>query len=109
MRNYDEVVAAELAKLDLAESAVLPALMTGDLRQVLRLLAIMGRRAAMLGLDYTDGLAERHVRLEEEKAELVVRAFRDTLSELELSQSQTAQAPKLFARRLRALDPPPGS
>lgn len=107
LRDYSDLVATEMAKLEVAEEVVMAALYQGDQNAVQRLIMIMQRRATMLGLDHEHGLAERQVKVEEEKARVISEAFRDTLDELGVPASVRDLAPKIFARRLRALPAAP--
>lgn len=58
---------------------------------------------AMARLDLDDRIVKINTRISEQQAELVVQAIRATLSALDLSAEQKAQANGIIARELRAL------
>ena len=102
--DYADLLAEEMARLDLLEREVLPKALSGgpeggvNLRAVDRVLAIRDRRARMLGLDAPSKVEATL------KVELIVRALEDTLVELGIDDSQVRP---VLGRRLRELDAAP--
>jgi transposase len=102
--DYADLLAEEMAKLDLLEREILPKALSGgpeggvNLRAVDRVLAIRDRRARMLGLD-APSKVEAVL-----KVELIVRALEATVEELGLDATQVRP---VLGRRLRELDAAP--
>jgi sigma54-dependent transcription regulator len=102
--DYANLLAEEIAKLDLLERKLLPEVLHGgpeggvNLRAVDRVLAIRDRRARMLGLDAPSKVEA--VR----KVELIVKALEATVEELGLDATRVRP---VLGRRLRELDAAP--
>ena len=93
----------ETERLDRLQLALWPKAMRGDVAAVKAILRLMERRARLLGLDHSDGLAERAQRLDELRAALVVQAVTGILADLQLSPEQQALVATVVPARLRAI------
>lgn len=98
-----EIRELEADRLDRLQMALWPKAMRGETRAVDRVLAIMERRARLLGLDHSDGLAERQQRLQELQGMLVAKAVQAILDDLHLTPEQRDLVPTVVPRRLRAI------
>lgn len=97
----------ELDRLDRLQAAVWAAAMRGDLKAIDRILRIAERRARLMGLDHTDGIAERQVRLQEEQGALIAHVISKVLDSLLLTPEQRALVPQVVPREIRAVVLPP--
>lgn len=98
-----EVRQLEADRLDRMQVALWSKALRGDVGAVDRVLAIMQRRARLLGLDHADGLAERQTRLDELHAALVVQAITGILEDLQLTEKQRQLVGTVVPARLRAI------
>ncbi len=72
----------ELARLDRLQMALWGLALEGDHQAIDRVLKVMERRARLLGLDHADGVAERKVRLDEQRSDVMIRVLQRVLVEL---------------------------
>lgn len=86
----------EADRLDRLQAAIWAKAMQGNLLAVDRVLRIMERRAELLGLDHSHGIAERALALEQGKAEMVLRAFLASLESLDLDDVRRRQVMTAF-------------
>lgn len=102
-----EIRQLEADRLDRLQVALWPNAMRGHVGAVDRVLAIMERRARLLGLDHADGLAERQQRLDELRAALVVQAISGILDDLKLTDEQRELVATVVPTHLRAISDVP--
>ena len=63
----------------------------------------MERRARLLGLDHADGIAERALRIEQDKARLVAIAFGRALDAVQLTPEQRETMTQVLLQELTAI------
>lgn len=93
----------EALRLDRLQLAAWPQALRGDLPSIDRVLRIMERRARLLGLDHSDGVAERQMRLNEQTGGMVVNVIARVLEGLALTDEQRRLADEVVPRELRAV------
>jgi len=101
--DVNEIRETELSRLDAIWSGVYPKALRGDEKAVDAALKIMARRAKYLGLDFADGIAERHVELAEKQAMLIAGVMQAILEEVGLTASQQQRVPEITRRHLVAI------
>lgn len=99
----DEKRDLEADRLDRLQLAVWPQAIRGDLPSVDRSLRIMDQRSKLLGLNHSDGVAERQVRLDEQTGGMVLQAISRVLERVGLTAAQRALADAAVPVELRAL------
>ena len=103
-----EVRELEADRLDRLQLAVWARALRGDLAAVDRVLRISERRARLLGLDHSDGIAERQLHLEQEKVRLVAVAVGRMFDALELTAEQREAGTRVLLAELRDASGPGG-
>lgn len=98
-----EIRELEQDRLDRLQVAVWAKALRGDLGAVDRVLRIFERRARLLGLDHSDGIAERQTTLAEQQGQLLVMVIRGVLGDLQLSPAQMELAEVVVPQHLRAV------
>ncbi len=98
-----EVRQLEEDRLDRLQAAVWSKALRGDLGAVDRVLRVMSRRAEMLGLDHSHGVAERALALEADRVRLVALAFGRAVDEAGLSDTQKELMVRSFLDQLRVV------
>lgn len=99
-----EIRHLESDRLDRLQVAVWTRALRGDLSAVDRVLRIMERRSRLLGLDHSDGIAERALELEAGKVRLVALAVGRMFDALELTEEQRQQGTAVLLAELRAAE-----
>lgn len=99
-----EIRTLEADRLDRLQLAVWTKALRGDLPAVDRVLRVMERRARLLGLDHSDGIAERALQLEADKVRLIAIAVGRMFDELALTDEQREQGVTVLMRELRAAE-----
>lgn len=97
-----EVRQVEAIRLDRLQLAVWDAAIAGDLAAVASVLKISERRARLLGLDHSDGIAERQLALEEGKIRLIAAALDKVFDSLELDGEQRREGTRVLLDNLRS-------
>jgi hypothetical protein len=100
--DAQEVRTAELARIDELMFTYWPKAKEGDVAAMDRVIRL-DRRAKYLGLDFSDGIAERQVQLQEAQGALLADVIKAILEDLELTKEQRQSAPGVVRRHLTAL------
>ena len=99
----NEIREPETDRLDRLQVGLWAAAVRGDLGSIDRVLRIMERRARLLGLDHADGIAERALRIEQDKARLVAIAFGRALDAVQLTPEQRETMTQVLLQELTAI------
>ena len=99
--QVNEVRDLEADRLDRLQVAVWAKALRGDLKAVDRVIRISERRSRLLGLDHADGVADRVLRLEQEKVKLVALAFGKALDSVQLTPQQRDEMTRVLLTELR--------
>lgn len=105
MARHVEVPAAEIKqleaeRLDELQFGLWRRATSGDLKAVEQALAILERRAKLLGLDHSDKIAEQYLQLEQDKVKLMAMALNTALDSINITDEQRAQVFKVMDREL---------
>lgn len=105
MSRHVEVPAAEIKRmeadrLDDLQYGLWERAMRGEIKAVEQVLAVMERRAKLLGLDHSDKIAEQYLRLEQDKVKLMAMALNTALDSIAITDEQRAQVFKVLDREL---------
>lgn len=106
-----EVLALELARLDEMHAGVWMSAVRGDDKAIGAALRIMERRTKYLGLDFADGLDERHLAVQEQEAARTQDAFEHALRAVGMTDDQVEEVFGHAADHLRGAEgdePPEG-
>lgn len=101
--DLDEAIILEADRLDRLQVAHWGNAIRGDAQATTTILKVMERRSKLLGLDHSDAVAERQMRLNEAAGGMVVHVISRVLEALGLSEEQRALADEVVPRELRAV------
>lgn len=103
--NAQQVINEEVARLDSLIATWFPKAIEDDPKAALLVVKFMDRRARYLGLDFMDGIAERHVQVQEAQVKLAAELVRRVLGddELGLTDEQKQKVPAVAQRHLSAV------
>lgn len=105
MARHTEVPAAEIKRLesdrlDDIQFGIWQAACNGNLRAIEQVLAIMERRAKLLGLDHSDKIAEGMLQIEQDKVRLLAVALNAALDAISITDQQRATVFQTLDREL---------
>lgn len=114
MARHTAVPAAEIKRmeadrLDDLQYGLWERAMRGEVKAVEQVLAVMERRAKLLGLDHSDKIAEQYLRLEQDKVKLMAMALNTALDAIAITDEQRAQVFKVLDRELASATEDPVS
>ena len=96
-----EALRLEEARLDDLQEGIWDKALAGDSRAVEVALKVLERRAKLLGLDFSDGLAAKLVEIEQAKVEIMAGALTRALGVIELNAEQQRAVTAEFFVALR--------
>lgn len=98
-------ITEELDRLNALTQTLWASARRGDLGAIDRLLKIMDRRSKYLGLDFLDGIAERHVEIQEAQLQILATVLRACFgdSRLNLTEEQVAVVPEIVRSHLNEI------
>lgn len=112
--NAQEVIKEEIGRLDSLLRTWWPRAKGGNIdgkkvepdpKAALMVVKLMDRRSRYLGLDFMDGVMERHVAVQEQQVKLAAEVVRRVLGdpELALTEEQRQKVPAVANRHLNAV------
>ena len=101
--NAKQVLKEEIARCDALLRTWWPKAREGDPKAAMIVVKVMDRRSKYLGLDFMDGIAERHVEVEERQLDLIAEMVRNAFGDpdLHLTPAQQAVVPDVVHRHLK--------
>lgn len=98
-----EVRDLEIDRLDKLQVQVWAKAIRGELGAIDRVLRISERRARLIGLDHTDGIAERQMQLAEHQGRQLAQVIQRVLDRIGLTPEQQEVVPVVVVEELRTV------